>query len=162
MADTKTGRPLKFKSAKELQKKIDEYFESCSEEIWYEAVDPDTKLPTGVWVPCLDRHGQVRMQQSRPYTISGLADYLGTTRRTLLDYEQRDDEFSHTITRAKAKIENYTEEQLYDKVARNMTGIIFNLKNNYGWQDKQEIEQTTTTTISVRRKKVSDDAGSDD
>lgn len=135
MADNKGGRPLKFKSARELQRKIDEYFESCYEERWFES-EP------GKWMPVNDRNGNIIRDQVRPFTITGLAVHLETSRETLLDYEERD-EFSDTIKRAKAKIENYTEEQLFDKGARNMTGIIFNLKNNYGrWQDKSEVDAT--------------------
>lgn len=135
MADEKKrnkgGRPLKFKSAKELQQKIDEYFESCYEERW---VRDDE---TGEWKPVYDRHGNIIKDQVRPFTITGLAVFLGTTRETLLDYEDRD-EFSYTIKAAKQRIENFTEEQLFTN--RNTTGVIFNLKNNYGWTDKSEVD----------------------
>ncbi|MGR6764465.1 terminase small subunit [Paenibacillus sp. T2-29] len=129
------GRPLKFKSAEELQGKIDDYFESCYEEIWTRESDKDGKE---AWAPLYDRHGNIEKRLVRPFTISGLAVFLETDRKTLLNYEDRE-EFFHTIKKAKARIENYTEEQLYNASAKNMTGIIFNLKNNYGWQDKQEI-----------------------
>jgi len=134
MADEKKrnkgGRPLKFKSAKELQQKIDEYFESCFEEVWTQDED-------GKWLPVLDRNGNVIKRQIRPFTITGLALALETTRETLLDYEDRD-EFSYTIKAAKQRIENFTEEQLFTN--RNTTGVIFNLKNNYGWTDKSEVD----------------------
>lgn len=132
MADSnKVGRPLKFGSVEELQKKIDEYFESCFEEVWYQDKD-------GRWLPKLDRNEQIILQQVRPYTITGLAVHLDTTRDTLLDYEGRD-EFSDTIKKAKSKCELFAEEQLFTK--QNVTGVIFNLKNNYSrWADKQEID----------------------
>jgi hypothetical protein len=134
MADkSKGGRPLKFKSAKELQKKIDEYFESCFEEVWQQNAE-------GNWEPVLDRHGEILRRQIKPFTITGLALALDTTRETLLDYEEKD-EFSDTIKRAKQRCENYAEEQLFKTNAKNITGIIFNLKNNYGrWADKQEVD----------------------
>ena len=84
-------------------------------------------------------------EKQKPYTVSGLAYSLGTTRRTLLDYEEKDD-FSHTIKSAKAKIEMFNEELLYSKDV-STTGVIFNLKNNYNWKDKQEIE----ADLSVKR-----------
>ena len=84
-------------------------------------------------------------ENKKPYTVSGLAYSLGTTRRTLLDYEEKD-EFSHTIKSAKAKIEMFNEELLYSKDV-STTGVIFNLKNNYNWKDKQEIE----ADLSVKR-----------
>lgn len=77
-------------------------------------------------------------KDNRPYTISGLACALDTTRRTLLDYEDKED-YSHTIKRAKAKIEEFNERMLYSKDVPT-TGVIFNLKNNYGWKDTQAIE----------------------
>lgn len=148
MADEadKGGRPLKFKSAKELQGKIDEYFESCQDEWWVQVQNEEGKYE---WVPRLDRNGQIIMRQVRPYTITGLALHLGTTRETLLDYESKM-EYSDTIKRAKTKIENYTEEQLFNPDAKNMTGIIFNLKNNYKrWTDKQELEHNGDLNIKV-------------
>lgn len=84
-------------------------------------------------------------EKQKPYTVSGLAYSLGTTRRTLIDYEEKD-AFSHTIKSAKAKIEMFNEELLYSKDV-STTGVIFNLKNNYNWKDKQEIE----ADLSVKR-----------
>jgi hypothetical protein len=83
----------------------------------------------------------------RPYTVSGLAYALNTTRRTLLDYEDKD-EFSHTVKKAKAKIERFNEELLYSKDV-STTGVIFNLKNNYNWKDKQEIEADVKSEVTI-------------
>ena len=85
------------------------------------------------WVPDYDRHGEIVTYQVKPYTIVGLAQHLGTTRQTLLDYQERDG-FFDTIKNAKVKCEAYTVEQLFQpKIA---AGVIFNLKNNYGYTDK--------------------------
>lgn len=93
-------------------------------------------------------------ENGKPYTISGLAYALDTTRRTLLDY-QDNEKFSHTITKAKAKIERFNEELLFSKDVPTV-GVIFNLKNNYNWADKQEIaaEVSNDVTINVE---LSDD-----
>lgn len=85
----------------------------------------------------------------KPYTISGLAYFLGTNRQTLLNYEQKD-EFFDTIRAAKARIEMFVEESLWTpKIA---TGVMFNLKNNFGWVDKSELDQNSKVdaTISVK------------
>ncbi|MBR4973292.1 MAG: hypothetical protein IKY45_02375 [Clostridia bacterium] len=87
-------------------------------------------------------------EKGRPYTVSGLAYALGTTRRTLLDYQEKDD-FSHTIKNAKTKIELFNEEMLYSKDV-STTGVIFNLKNNYGWKDKQEIEAEVNSEVKIK------------
>lgn len=79
--------------------------------------------------------------EKKPYTITGLALWLDTTRETLLDYQERP-EFSDTIKRAKSKCENWVEENaLMNKI--NATTAIFNLKNNYGWKDKTEQDITS-------------------
>jgi hypothetical protein len=136
---TKVGRPLKFKSAALLQVSIDEYFNSCFEERWQKRTD---KEGNETWHPALDRDGMIIRDQKRPFTISGLALHIGTNRQTLLNYE-KEQEFFDTITRAKARIENYAEEQLFDKEARNIAGIQFNLTNNYKkWANRQELDHS--------------------
>lgn len=88
-----------------------------------------------------------------PYTITGLALYLDTTRQTLLEYEgevegrkKKDPAFADTIKRAKLKVENYAEIQLLSSA--HPTGAIFALKN-HGWSDKQELDHTGNLTVNV-------------
>ena len=85
----------------------------------------------------------------KPYTVSGLAYALGTNRQTLINYEDKE-EFFDTIKRAKAKIECYNEEMLYNKNIPT-TGVIFNLKNNYGWKDRQEIDANLSYEDSLKK-----------
>jgi hypothetical protein len=73
-------------------------------------------------------------------TVTGLALALDTTRKTLLDYCELDNEFSYTIKKAKARVERKMEQHLY---GNNVTGLIFNLKNNFGWRDRTETDITT-------------------
>lgn len=102
------GRPPKYKTKEEMQKKIDKYFAECDKE-------------------------------RDPYTVTGLAMALDIDRRTLLNYSEKD-EFFPTIKKAKLRVENYLEKRLIKDSST--TGIIFNLKNNYDWKDKQEIEHS--------------------
>lgn len=85
-------------------------------------------------------------ENKKPYTVSGLANALDLTRQSLLNYEE-DDEFFDTIKRAKSKIEQFAEECLF--VGSNTAGVIFNLKNNYNWKDKQEIEAEVNTDVTI-------------
>jgi hypothetical protein len=104
------GRPLKFKSVEEMQEKIDRYFAECDE-------------------------------KGKPYTITGLALALDTTRELLLRYEEDENRpaFRDTVKKAKQKCQAYAEEQLFAGKG-NVAGVIFNMKNNYGWRDKTEQE----------------------
>jgi len=70
--------------------------------------------------------------------VSGLAYTLGMTTETLRAYGDKD-EFSATVKRAKQRIEMSLETRL---AGNNVTGSIFNLKNNFGWKDKSEHELT--------------------
>ena len=127
MASKKYNIPLKFDDPVELQRKIDEYFKECDE-------------------------------TNRPYTITGLAYYLDTCRETLLFFENEEHsdnnisidrdimkQVADTIKKAKLKIHIYAEEYLFK--GKNQVGCIFNLKNNWGWQDKQIVETKTTESI---------------
>ena len=72
---------------------------------------------------------------NEPYTVTGLALSLDMSRQDLINYSNKE-EFFDTIKKAKLKVENYLEKRLIKDSS--CTGIIFNLKNNYGWKDKQE------------------------
>lgn len=71
---------------------------------------------------------------TRP-TITGLAAALDLTRQGLINYEGRE-EFFDTVRQAKIQVEEILEQGLYGNVA----GLMFNLKNNFGWKDKSETE----------------------
>ena len=130
MAKHAGGRPLKFKTPKELEKKIDAYFDSCFRPL----INPKTNEIIK------DKDGNEIIAQYKPFTISGLAYALGTNRMTLLNYENKE-EFSEIVTRAKERCEVYAEESLYDRDKCN--GAKFVLINTYKkWSEKQEIEFT--------------------
>jgi hypothetical protein len=98
------GRPMIWKSPDELQKLVDDYFQST--ERW---------------------------------TLSGLAVHIGICRKTLYNYESKDD-FLHIIKKARDKVESiYEERAIYEN---NPTGVIFALKN-MGWTDKLSTDHTT-------------------
>lgn len=85
--------------------------------------------------------------QDRPITVTGLALALGLNgRQQLMDYENRP-EFTDTIKSLKAYVEMGYEERLASGAA---AGAIFALKN-FGWTDKQEIDQKTHHSGAVER-----------
>lgn len=139
------GRPLKFKTVEDMQSKIDEYFSNCDPHVediteWVEARAGDGKLKKDEnGLSYLVEVSHKIMTKQIPYTITGLALALDTSRETLLNYEERD-EFFDTIKKAKDRCEHYNEQMLFSTTP---TGTIFNLKNNYGWKDKTETDVTS-------------------
>ena len=119
----KAGRPALFKAVEDLQKQVDEYFESGR----------NTRPVIIGKAP-----NQERVDIPVP-TITGLAEYLGfESRQSFYDYEKVD-KFSYTIKRARLRIERYYEESLQLNAP---TGAIFALKN-LGWEDKQHTDVTS-------------------
>lgn len=84
---------------------------------------------------------------NKPYTLSGLALWIGIDRKTLYNYSQKD-EFFLTIKKAKDIVEASMEERALNNES-NTTFSIFALKNNFDWTDKREIEQNTTLNGSI-------------
>ncbi len=126
------GRPLKFESVDELQKKCDEYFNSCYEIFTVRVKTGRKKMKNGKY---RNRYKREKKQKLiRPLTITGLALSLDTNRQTLINYEEKE-EFFDTIKKAKLICENFAEEYLY--TGKNVAGAIFNLKNNYAWKEEQ-------------------------
>lgn len=122
------GRPPKYTSSEELQKKIDEYFKDCE----------GTVVKDRNGDVMVDKFGHPVILGAKPPTITGLALALGfNCRQSLLNYEGKK-EFFDTITRAKARVEKYTEERLFDRDGAN--GAKFSLANNFkGWNEKTEV-----------------------
>lgn len=69
--------------------------------------------------------------------ICGLANYLGVTRNTILNYEKNSDlpDYNDVIARARTAIEAFNEQILYTK---NNIGAQFILKNNFGYNAEQK------------------------
>lgn len=126
-----------YNSAEEMQEKIDAYFEECK------------GVPLMVdGCAVTDKHGNVVVLGERPLTITGLALALGfNSRQSLLNYQEKE-EFLDTIMRAKARVECYAEERLFDKDGAN--GAKFSLANNFdGWKEKREIDGNINTDMTI-------------
>ncbi len=86
----------------------------------------------------IDSYFKACDEKHMPYTMSGLALALDMDRKSLLNYS-KDDKFFLTIKKARNRVEKFAEERLFFP---NATGVIFNLKNNFGWEDKQEFSHS--------------------
>ena len=121
-----------FTDVNQLEKAINRYFDKCTNNYRIE----------------IDAEGnEIRIQEPLPFTMAGLARSLGISRATLLNYKHQSSDFCAVVEEAKLRIEEYAETQLY--VNRNATGIIFNLKNNFNWKDKQEVEANVENKIKI-------------
>ncbi len=129
---SKGGRPLLFKTVKELEDVIDEYFKFCDARV------------TEVYVPALGEN--VTVAKPAPYTMSGLARRLGISRQALSEYSQRE-LFGDTIKKARDRVQEDIETRLLE--TSNQAGAIFNLKNNFGWKDKSEVDQNVNLPIPL-------------
>lgn len=119
------GAPRKWRSVSAMQKAIDAYFEQCEGEPLI--IDGEQQR---------DKYGVPIVINAKPPTVTGLALALGFTgRQALLDYQARP-EFADTVTRAKARCEEYAERHLYDKDGAN--GAKFSLGCNFGWNSGSE------------------------
>lgn len=135
------GRPMKFKTVEAMEKVIRRYFKECLEpeptkkkfvrtvkgkkKIVEEPFIPDPQLPT----------------------MTGLALALGISRKSLVDYSERD-EFCASIMEAKQFVESLMEKELARGTGQ-VTGIMFNLKNNYGWTDEHIVDNRNTNVNDI-------------
>jgi hypothetical protein len=123
----KVGRPPLYKTPKEMQKVIDEYFDWCDNravKIWDDA-----------------KKSEIMISSPAPYTMSGLARRLGFSRQALIDYKNKS-EFLYTIKAARDRVEEDIEARMNEKHTFT-PGLIFNAKNNFGWKDKTETDLTS-------------------
>lgn len=143
------GRPMKFQDIDELRAMILEYFKNAAPH-WEEQTeyidrrDPKSgKIVIEDGKVVQDKVVRKVKTKQKPLTVTGLAVALGTSRDVLLDYEttysEKYPEFSNTIKEAKEQIKAYAEESLF---GTNTAGVIFSLKNNWGFKDKYETENT--------------------
>ena len=143
------GRPMKFQDNDELRAMILEYFKNAAPH-WEEQTeyidrrDPKSgKIIIEDGKVVQDKVVRKVKTKQKPLTVTGLAVALGTSRDVLLDYEttysEKYPEFSNTIKEAKEQIKAYAEESLF---GTNTAGVIFSLKNNWGFKDKYETENT--------------------
>jgi hypothetical protein len=117
---------FKIKDYETFEKFVDDYFEEAQE--WNDK--------THKWT-----------QKYHP-SMTGLALHCGLSYKGFwVEQPKRGEDFKSLVSESKARIEEHNIQQLYRK--NQVTGVIFNLKNNFGWKDKQEIEHDHKGTISL-------------
>jgi DNA-packaging protein gp3 len=130
------GRPKKFDNVEQLENLIEGYFDYCDNYAYKQKY--------------IDKEGETKEKiifSPKPYTVSGLCAFLGISRETLNDYSKKE-EFSDTIKAAKIAIEAEKVEGA-TQGKYNATIVIFDLKNNFDWKDKTEVDNNHKGNISL-------------
>ena len=121
------GRPQKY-TPKSLYEKSQEYFAKCD--------DKANRLDKWMW-------GKVPLQK----TLSGLCLHLKVS-KDYISEKAKDDNFSEAIKEIRLNVENDLEIRTLQWVY-NATSGIFNLKNNFWWVDKHEVDNNVNLTTKV-------------
>lgn len=130
------GRPPKYTDPEEMQVLIDQYFDHCR--INRDVFDGNIEFDA-------DMRDFLVTDNEFP-TVSGLGVVLDLSRQSMINYDGKP-EFLDTIKLAKMRIEGGLEQRLFHN---NATGTIFNLKNNFSWNDKSEVDMATTIVIGSK------------
>src|SRR6056300_1434746 len=117
------GRPTKYKP--EYCQKIIDYFN----------------------VPLTERVGAKKEASELPMLI-GFAMEIGVSYETILEWTKVHEEFSHAYKSAKRLQEKLIAANAMNN-RYNAYFAQFMLKNNHGWKDKQEVEQTQSIKIEI-------------
>lgn len=131
----KMGRPKAFLEPSEIQSQWEVYKRKC-----------DTHKVEAVSA------GKVKsVLKPRVYTLQKFQSEIGISRECWGDYRV-DPDFSDTIKEIEAQVLGRKVEALTDGEG-STTGLIFDLRVNSGWQDKQVIEskvQVTSVEVTVK------------
>ena len=132
------GMTPMYTSVEEIESKIEQYFENCK---GYPLTDNEGNQ-------IFNKFGLPVFIDVHPPTVTGLALALGfTSRQALLNYQAKP-AFVDTITRAKARVEQYAEERLFDRDGSN--GAQFSLRNNFkGWDADKKNDDSGDGKITI-------------
>lgn len=119
---SKGGRKRRFETPEALAKACKSYFNSC----WRPKVDERGAF---IYTP----EGKLVFEQYRPYTMSGLALFLGISSEALRKYG-KEEEYEEIISIARQYVEMYTEEQLMN----GLNTAKVSLEHNFGWGKSEE------------------------
>ncbi len=152
MSRSIAGRPKKYSPAA-FKRGVNKYFAAISrEKALKEKVcigTDDAGKDIYRWEPVKNALGEdatVIEYFQRP-SVSGLCGYLHMHRDTFNEYSRHED-YADICAAAKNEIEAYLCSQLGS--GKGDSGIIFNLQNNFGWKQKQEVELGRDTRESMK------------
>jgi hypothetical protein len=115
----------------------------------------EPKLPAPIGRPRLFQSPEAFAAKADEYfaqcenkpTLAGLCLFMGfSDKQSFSNYENYGHEFSLTVKKAQMRIELDRHERLIDK-NRFTPGVIFDLKNNHGWKDQQDLNHSGTVSV---------------
>lgn len=167
----KRGAPRKYKTARSLEKAVENYWKSISYEMPAiistptGEVDEKGNVKYVTKMLTVDEEGCIRLDGiGKPKTVveyleepsvAGLCLHLGIVKDTWESYAKTDD-LGPVCERFKLRHENYLAGKLDGNKVKNVQGVMFNLKNNFGWADKVETKNNNDTTVHF---KLADELG---
>ena len=93
-------------------------------------------------IDAIDAYEKYCDEEQEPFTIVGLSVYMDVCKDTLIEYGKKE-EFSDSYKKAMRIAENHLVK--YSLTGKyNPTVSIFMLKNNHGYTDKKEIDNTSS------------------
>lgn len=129
--ETCGGAKALYGSAEEIEVACKEYLMSCQGPKIYKG-----KIVT-------DKDGNIVYEQVKPYTLAGLARYIGMTtnmfeRYSKGLYDELDDarQISEVLVRYRQAVEEYAESRLYDR--EGTSGAQFALSRYFKWTTRKE------------------------
>lgn len=137
---------MKFYNENIDKEKLREEYLAANSRCKYKTPEELVEIITNYFKDCDKRR--------KPYTVSGLALYIGLTTQRLRDYEKdyKGTEYAEIIERAKQTIEAYTAEATFDN--KKFQGAKFNLQNNFGWAEKQDTNLSGEVTEIIKLEDV--------
>lgn len=127
----KGGRRRRFETPEALAKACKSYFNSC----WRPKFDDKGNI---IYTP----EGKLVFEQFRPYTVSGLALFLGISSEALRKYG-KDEEYAEIVSAARQYVEMYTEEQLMS----GMPTAKVSLEHNFGWNKTDSLKDNEVKIV---------------
>jgi hypothetical protein len=107
---------------------------------------PPTFNDVDAFAESVDQYFQMCSRRDLDPNHVGLARYLGVPKRTLNEYTRKEG-FKHILEMAKEIMEDDLIQKLANKDYAT-AGVIFNLTNNYGWKQPNQIEHSGSIAVA--------------
>lgn len=152
------GRKKKYDTGKQLQAGVDAYWNSISYQkpavvsMPTGEVDENGRIKYATKMLTMNEDGSINWDGTgkpktvteflEPPSVAGLCVFLGISKDTWAAYA-KDEKLGTVCARFKLRMESYLVARLEGEKGKSVQGVMFNLKNNFGWKDKVDVTQTS-------------------